>query len=415
MTESISVPPYWTTRDEETVRIYWGNAVAVLADLPDASVHTVVTSPPYWGLRDYNTGSVAEIGGEPTLDQFVSRLVNVFTQVRRVLRDDGTLWLNLGDSYKDGELTCAPWRVALALQANGWMLRQDIIWSKPNPMPDSVKNRCTKSHEYIFLLTKGKGYYYDSFAIKEESTSKSGKGITKGVSQKYGDEIVIARSHSGWMGGQEGIRNKRSVWEVPLHSYPGAHFATYPPKLIEPCILAGTSEKGCCPECGKGWQRVLVEKGGNKIKGESGFQRDRSLKLNRNGVDSTLDGGEFIQKETVGWAPDCECYGVKVVSPYPTDRESPRYSYLVEKWWEWWNILKPEYDTLDTVPCVVLDPFFGSGTTAEVAIKNKRHCWGIELSKSYIVYNAIPRLEGVMQSIPRLRDQVIPPGKSMLD
>jgi len=225
-----------------------------------------VTSPPYWGLRDY--GEDNQLGQEETPEKFVENLVNVFREVRRVLRDDGTVWLNLGDSYcgtghkgdtkdmfisggkarngqsfalnnkveglKSKDLIGIPWRVAFALQADGWYLRQDIIWHKPNPMPESVKDRCTKAHEYIFLLSKSSKYYYDSEAIK------------------YGPENS----------------NKRSVWTVTTKPYQEAHFATYPPELIKPCILAG------CPEGGT----VLDPFGG------SGTTAQVANNLNRNAI-----------------------------------------------------------------------------------------------------------------------------------
>jgi DNA modification methylase len=400
--------PFWTTNDGETVQIFHGNSVEVTKSLPSRSVHTVVTSPPYWGMRDYGNDKTEEIGSEETPQLFVERLVSLFREIRRVLRDDGTVWLNLGDTYgnqangntglPEGNILGIPWKVAIALQDDGWVLRQDIIWDKPSCMPDSVTNRCTKSHEYIFLLSKSMSYYYDQEAIKEGAQNRScgNKPGGKSGSAKKGFEI---RDFSKVANKIYSVRNKRSVWHVASNGYPGAHFAVFPEKLIEPCILAGTSAKGCCPECGAGWDRVLVEVTGKKIEGESKYARDRSLKPNRNGVDSTLDG-EHIKKETVGWKPGCECYGVKVQSLFPRDKEDPRYSYKVEKWWEWWNKLKVEYEELETVPAIVLDPFLGSGTTAEVATEHGRQCWGIELSKEYILCNAIPRIEGHLASKP---------------
>lgn len=227
--------------------IFVGDCKETLSHLPDQSVHTCVTSPPYFGLRDY--GMDEQIGLEETPEAFIAELVAVFREVRRLLRDDGTLWLNLGDSYaraggwsnnngldgvsraeggraksnmtgkgsqrlaaglKQKDLIGIPWRVAFALQADGWYLRQDIIWHKPNPMPESATDRCTKAHEYIFLLSKSQRYYFDSEAIKEPSASGSGES-----------------------------RNRRDVWAVPVRPYKGAHFATFPPDLIEPCVLAG--------------------------------------------------------------------------------------------------------------------------------------------------------------------------------
>lgn len=224
-----------------------GNALHTLKNLPDASVQTVVTSPPYWGLRDY--GEDEQLGLEKSPLDFIENLCKVFDEIWRVLKDDGTLWVNLGDSYYNKSLAGIPFRFAFAMQERGWFLRQDIIWHKPNVMPESVTDRCTKSHEYIFLLTKNAKYYYDNKAILEPVS-----------------EISLKRSEYGWdsdrpstknasMGGtgihtdQMGTRfvnpegrNKRSVWTVTAKGYKEAHFAVYPPDLIEPCILAGSKE-----------------------------------------------------------------------------------------------------------------------------------------------------------------------------
>ena len=301
-----------------------------LKELPDQSVNCCVTSPPYFGLRDYGTASWEggdsscdhstarsrgddiktgdkqgtsagsqpntqrtcatcgavridnQIGLEPTPQEFVDSLVAVFREVKRVLRDDGTLWVNMGDSYngsggnhqphhkndtgfqgkigaekykgkgrhintdelKPKDLVGIPWMLAFALRADGWYLRQDIIWAKPNPMPESVTDRCTKSHEYIFLLSKSPRYYYDHEAIKEPSRGL-GKTNSRFGGNKYGDESdPKLRTYSGDKYTDTGIRNKRDVWTVPTRSYKGAHFATFPPDLIQPCILAGCPEGG---------------------------------------------------------------------------------------------------------------------------------------------------------------------------
>ena len=258
-----------------------GDVREKLKELPDQSVHCVVTSPPYWGLRDY--GKDGQIGMEDTPEEFVANLVNVFREVWRVLRDDGTLWLNLGDSYagsgkgrnpdgtvhvsamiakqgssagtvmgnvkgglvpdglKPKDLVGIPWRVAFALQAEGWYLRQDIIWHKPNPMPESVTDRCTKSHEYIFLLSKSRQYYFDNEAIKEPV--KQDWGTRDRTNGKYHNEGTGLQPHSGLTKSYE-TRNKRDVWTVTTRPFKGAHFATFPPQLIEPCILAGCPPDG---------------------------------------------------------------------------------------------------------------------------------------------------------------------------
>lgn len=269
------------------VTILQGDSRSVLQTLPDESVQMCVTSPPYFGLRDY--GVDGQIGLEPTPDAYVTQMVGVFREVRRVLKNDGTLWLNLGDSYarngggveskaktahkmgvgqkavyaaggmqsidkvpdgfKSKDLLGIPWRVAFALQEDGWYLRQDIIWHKPNPMPESVKDRCTKAHEYIFLLSKSERYYYDADAISEPLQTKPhapgnkanvtlkeirGANASKGMSGQYADPDRV------WC--RNGKRNRRSVWTVPTSRFSGAHFATFPPALIEPCILAGSRE-----------------------------------------------------------------------------------------------------------------------------------------------------------------------------
>ena len=252
-------------------KILQGDCLETLKTLPDQSVHCCVTSPPYWGLRDY--GMDDQIGLEQTPEEFVAKLVEVFREVRRVLRDDGTLWLNLGDSYagpkynkpvgmKPKDLVGIPWMVAFALRADGWYLRSDIIWHKPNPMPESVTDRPTKAHEYLFLLSKSPTYYYDYEAIKEpvssvqpprrfgrreyeQAQSEKGYQGARGVAVATGQGTMnSAGNHFGRVFGGHETRNKRSVWTVPVSPYSGAHFATYPLDLIRPCILAGCPEGG---------------------------------------------------------------------------------------------------------------------------------------------------------------------------
>ena len=245
-------------------QIILGDCLQSMQSLKEKSINCCVTSPPYFGLRDY--GVDGQIGLEDTPEQFIQKLVEVFREVRRVLRDDGVLWLNLGDSYGKGkQLLGIPWKVALALQADGWYLRQDIIWSKPNPMPESVRDRCTKSHEYIFLLTKSQRYYYDHDAIREPHTGEAAKAVAIGykeVGQRGVNSSVrrgltdgqatqfSKKGHSGYFGADGKCllnplgKNKRSVWSVPTQSVKGAHFATFPPALIEPCILAGCPVDG---------------------------------------------------------------------------------------------------------------------------------------------------------------------------
>ena len=251
----------------EDIKILVGDCRQTLKQLEDQSVQTCITSPPYFGLRDY--GHDGQIGLEQTPQDFVDQLVSVFREVKRVLRDDGTLWLNIGDSYsgsgkgpagnlgktynernmehihskiiphglKPKDLIGIPWMVAFALRADGWYLRQDIIWHKPNPMPESVEDRCTKSHEYIFLMSKSSKYYYDHKAIKEPC--KDDWGTRDRTNGKYHNEGTGLQPHSG-LEKSYTMANKRSVWSVNTRPYKGAHFATFPEELIQPCILAGS-------------------------------------------------------------------------------------------------------------------------------------------------------------------------------
>jgi len=260
-----------------------GDALSVLKTMPEQSVHCCVTSPPYWGLRDY--GIDGQLGLESTPDEYVEKMVEVFREVRRVLRDDGTLWLNLGDSYagsgkgawdnkevqkevyvpdkdspqcklkkvpqglKPKDLVGIPWMVAFALRADGWYLRQDIIWHKPNAMPESVTDRPTKAHEYIFLLSKSQKYYYDAEAIKEPIAASTVERAKRKNNASTRKDKGTAQWQSGLTPEQQDkwysnidentVRNKRSVWTVTTKPFKGAHFAVFPPDLIEPCILAG--------------------------------------------------------------------------------------------------------------------------------------------------------------------------------
>lgn len=222
-----------------TAKIIVGDNRETLRTLEAGSVQTCITSPPYWGLRDY--GQDDQIGLEESPEDFVEQLCLVFDEVWRVLADDGTLWLNLGDSYLNKSLAGIPWRVAFALQARGWYLRSEIIWHKTNSMPESVTDRPTKSHEHIFLLSKLAKYFYDHEAIQEDALSRNDGGKFGG--SKYGNlEDEKHRTASGNVYVATGKKNKRDVWSVSTAGYAGAHFATYPPELIEPCILAGSRE-----------------------------------------------------------------------------------------------------------------------------------------------------------------------------
>ena len=404
-----------------------GDCREVLKTLPDKHFQTCVTSPPYYGLRDYGTATWvggskncshigaplgnnrnfideggrgsnkaslstgdcikcgakrvdSQIGLEETPEQFVESLVNVFREVKRVLKDDGTLWLNLGDSYSSGgrtsttnqtvrgntdygvtrpppivgikpkDLIGIPWRVAFALQADGWYLRQDIIWHKPNPMPESVQDRCTKAHEYIFLLSKSPYYYYDNVAIKEEAQDWGTRDRTNG---KYHNEGTGLNPHTGLEKSYE-TRNKRSVWTVNTKPYKEAHFAVFPTDLIEPAILAGSSEK-ICSGCGKAYRREMVttDVPDRTVRDHMvGVipKRDKPTRMNSKNMLS-------LKKDDRGFVKQCDC------------------------------------DTDKTEQDRVLDPFGGSGTTALVADRHNRDATVIELNESYIEI-ARNRLEG---------------------
>ena len=318
-------------------RIIQGDALEVLKTLPEGSVNCCITSPPYFGLRDYSRDG--QIGLETTPEDYVRKLMDVFREVKRVLKDDGTLWLNLGDSYVGGgfgvskdenydlgkqctnrgtadfetrkklgklkakidglkskDLIGIPWRVAFALQADGWYLRQDIIWAKPNPMPESVTDRCTKSHEYIFLLSKKPKYYFDNEAIKEKSVGDDPRMIDgfvpKSVNGKHANDKQNSSNrkkykpteagggtsmvnHNGYFKadgspiGTAGKRNKRDVWTITVSSFAEAHFATFPKALIEPMVLAGCPKGGAIldPFMGAGTTAVVAKRNNRKYLG----------------------------------------------------------------------------------------------------------------------------------------------------
>jgi DNA modification methylase len=447
-----------------TSHIIIGDVRAALRSLPDDSVHCAITSPPYWNLRSYlpdeHPAKRFELGSEPTPREYVSHMVEVFREVRRVLRPDGTLWLNIGDSYaskaggynstgsagktsqariskktqsavlkgrqrkpppgiKRKDLIGVPWMLAFALRDDGWWLRSEIIWHKPNPLPESVTDRPTKAHEQIFLLTKSPDYFYDHVAIQEaavygdhprngtpdmvvqapgqpmqagitkvrsqgnkpgprNSSAGGGRGPKNGArtpddgrNERSGDPRKHGfnerwreqQAGKGWgrsggvgfherwdpaeeAGSLPGTRNKRSVWTIATHPFPEAHFATFPPALVEPCILAGTSSGGCCSGCGSPYNRILdthYENPGNR---STNGPRSLEQRHETAGFAVRLEKVE----ETLGWEPTCSC------DPGPT------------------------------VPCTVLDPFNGAGTTGLVAARTNRHYIGAEL---YLEYAAL--------------------------
>lgn len=360
------------------IDILLGDCIERMRGIPAGSVRTCVTSPPYFGLRDY--GVDGQIGLEATPDAFIAKMVEVFREVRRVLSDDGTLWLNLGDSYTGGkqgrddggrssdtfadnpyhdevkpkqrpvphgykskDLLGIPWRVALALQADGWYLRSDIIWAKPNPMPESVRDRPTKAHEYVFLLAKSARYYYDAEAVREEATTPPGSN------GNFGNKNAEARCVASLTGNMApGVeyrtgthRNARSVWTITPRPFRGAHFATFPLELPTRCIKAGASERGKCPECGAAWVRVV--------------ESERPTKTDRTEAYAVASG--------VGG------------SPQPFTRRTP--ATTTTGW-------RPTCDHAhEPIPDTVLDPFAGAGTTAIAALKLGRSFVGCELNPAY--------------------------------
>jgi len=245
-----------------------GDAKEKLKELETESIQSVITSPPYWGLRDY--GHAEQIGLEKNPNEYINNMVKIFDEVLRVLKKDGTLWLNIADSYssisdskiglKNKDLVGIPWMLAFALRMNGWYLRQDIIWSKPSPMPEPIKDRCTKSHEYIFLLTKSSKYYFDYEAIREPRVSTGNNHQFGG--KKYNDPNNLIYDSVGSIYKSDGMRNKRDVWIVASKPFKGAHFAVMPELLVEPCLLAGSKPNDTIldPFAGSGTVGVVAKK-----------------------------------------------------------------------------------------------------------------------------------------------------------
>lgn len=376
-----------------------------LAQLPDESVHCVVTSPPYWSMRDY--GAPGQFGLEPTLAEYIADLVDICEGVKRVLRDDGTFWLNIGDGYIGArrgagdthadkstlegsrhsqdesrraresfrrdrrdvgdvhhkaspglgykQLMLQPMRAVCALQDAGWIVRCDVIWAKPNPTPESTRDRPTRAHEYLFLLTKRRHYFYDQEAIREPFKKSTIARLTqknfaaqKGGAKDYRNGVNPSRSvrkvTENVAGNGSQMRNKRSVWNIAPQASKIPHFAMFPEKLVEPCIKAGTSEVGCCSVCGSPWRRQIDVKDPEKALGKSYHDHADDFGRGQHAVPSAETAPYRV---TAGWAPSC------------THEALP-------------------------VPCIVLDPFMGSGTTALVAATLGRDYLGIELNPEYV-------------------------------
>ena len=383
--------------------ILQGDSTEVMRGMEPESVHCVVTSPPYWGLRNY--GVDGAYGLEPTLEEYIANMVEVFREVRRVLRKDGSLWLNLGDVFahngasggaspdgarkgrvadraaqekmgytvpsglKPKDLIGLPWRVAFALQADGWWLRSDIVWHKPNPMPESVTDRPTRAHEYVFLLSKSARYFYDAAAIREpakeplddirrmrqqhDANKSAATAERNGLRPRTDKQRGHSRRHAGFNDRWDVMTkeeqqtmgaNKRTVWSISTQGFPGAHFATFPEKLVEPCILAGTSERGVCGLTGDPWERVVEVSDPASRLGDSWHDHKDDIVRGQRGVPSAQNSPI---RSTTGWQPTCD------------------------------------HDA-EPVPSVVLDPFCGSGTTGVVALRHGRSFIGIELNPEYV-------------------------------
>lgn len=451
-----------------SVRIIIGDAREQLKLLPSESVHCIVSSPPYWGLRDY--GVDGQIGLEESPEAFVNELVLLFREARRVLRSDGTLWMNLGDSYagssrggnpteasstleggqesqrasmikrtrgqtevgstardaavtnlgrratreasglKQKDLIGTPWLVAFALRADGWYLRQDIIWHKPNPMPESTTDRCTKAHEYFFLLSKSERYFYDAEAIAEDASPNTNLRVAAsrqgepnaGISPKSATRETNIRAKDSFHASTTARvekRNKRSVWTVATQAFSEAHFATFPPALIEPSIMAGTSERGCCERCGVGWQRVTINVETGKTQkmpdGMATYAGGHSA-IHKDGREKGASDNPVMARETIGWYPACDHDLLPKLPPYP-DKPSraalgneQAYKAAMTTWRAACRVVDDKRRMLceraaplKTVPAVVLDPFGGAGTTGLVADRLQRNAILIELNPEY--------------------------------
>lgn len=466
----VTSPPYWGLRDYGTGRWEGGDDPACdhiagaggnLANsihstrggakkMPDAQAIPYRDICGKCGARRVDH----QIGLEPTIDEFVANMVRVFREVRRVLHPSGIAFVNLGDTYnsspsgfagtdhafghnsshrgakgygrqerncpglKPKDLCMIPARVAIALCDDGWYLRADFIWNKPSPMPESVTDRPTKSHEYVFLLAKSERYYYDAHAVREDAkygrrecsgpARSDRKAQSTSIWRGVGSATEQIERRSGTVSGSnpEAGRNMRSVLNVPSESYPGSHYATYPRKLIEPFIKAGSSERGCCPRCRSPWVRVVeretlrerVAIAGNERHGpkaDSGCRQGLPSLGNNHG-----DMPQGPRVKTLGWRPTCKCYGTPPFPEYPPepdpdsdpDEKERHRLRCYDIAWERYTLLE-KWQPLPTIPAIILDPFIGSGTSIVVAQALGRHAIGLDLSREYLTRDARRRIE----------------------
>lgn len=376
-------------------QIIQGDWIEQLKLLPSDHFHCCISSPPYYGLRNYGVDKALQVGLEANEEEFLNKIITGYNEVKRILRQDGLTWINMVDTYRNKQLTLLPFRMVLALQQNGWFVRSTIIWNKPTAMPESVMDRCSTSHEYIFMLSKTKTYYFDKHAIKEPCAEGTYKKMQRGCSGngKYGNnpellEVTMRKSpqninkkresrfrsekhnnHNQFNNGNymnledsdnDNIRfttppsvsltrGKRTVWNIPSIPCKDAHFATFPTTLVEPMVLSSTSEYGCCANCGKQYSRIVEPSEEYKQYLGKGYH-DHTNDLNIGMQQPKQDDFRSTTSDyiTIGWQKSCAC------------------------------------NTDEIVATRIIDPFSGSGTTVLVANRNRREGYGIELNPAYV-------------------------------
>lgn len=361
-----------------TVRILVGDCRETLKKLPDESVHCVVTSPPYFNLRDY--GAAGQLGLEESTEEYIAKMTDVFWEVMRVMRNDAQLFLNISDTRsKRREWFGIPHQLVFALQSEGWRYEDEVVWNKPNCMVGPQTNRFTRSHEYVFMLNKSKRAYFDGVAVQEASVSDH----SSGNAFKRPERLVFQNKDGSAKGSDKPwqltpTRNRRTVWQIATHAFPEAHFATFPPSLVDVCIKAGTSKRGCCPGCGTPWLRVREREvlpppdrvNNNPFKHDAMTTHGEGKTTLRNIVNNT----------SYGWRPSCLCYNTPPFPEYSRNEKDQDVIDSIRK--ERLGLLK-EWGSLETVPAVVLDPFSGAGTTGLVADRLGRDAILLELNPEY--------------------------------